>query len=234
MRALASGDPLTRGGLIVTSNRWNAWANWVGFLPVRSRIETYERPYSAELDNGRFAVAARLSAGPLPPHPEAGIGEVIGVASASELERCEDALLQFFQLPLLLQASTRLPPILGAPTYPLWGEIYYAEPPIDDRFKRYVVVSPHTWNNASGLVTVVRTTSREKYESDLFPEIQSGNARACCGEASTVPHRTVKFGPRAGRPNPMIASRADMVSIARGLIATHDLAASARRAGLIP
>lgn len=234
VRAIRSDDPRTKGALIITSDRWNASTNWVGVIPIRESVEPYEAPYSAQLDNGLFAGAARIAALVAPPHPGSRLGPVEAVLNAAEMGRCEDALCRFLQIPLLLSSSVRLPPLLGEPTYPLWGEIYYAEPPIDDERKRYIVVSPNAWNAASGMATLVRTTSREKYESEMFPAIQGATTRACCGEATTVPHGMVRFGRRIKRPDPMTTTRADMVSIARGFLVTHGLEAAAQRAGVQP
>lgn len=232
IRAINTADATTRAVLVITSDRWNARTNSVGVLPIRSEVESFEGSFSVELQNGLFAVAARIEAVVAPPHPQSRLGQVLAVATAAQLEECEDALLHYLQIPLLLGSATRFPPVLGQPTYPLWGEIYYAEPPIDDERKRYVVVSPNTWNAASGLVSVVRTTSKTKWDSELFPPLQRGAAFACCGELTTILHGAIRYGTRAKRPDPMTTTRLDMNSIAHGFLAAHGSEGAVLRAGL--
>lgn len=231
IRALAGGDPRTKGALIITNDRWNASMNWVGIVPVRESIEPYEAPYSARLDGGLFAAAGRVVALVAPPHPASRLGSVGAILGPDELGRCEDALCRFLQIPLLLGPAVRSPPVFGEPSYPLWGEIYYAEPPINGELKRYIVVSPNLWNAASGIVTLVRTTSKAKYDSEMFPAIQGTAAHAVCGEATAVPQGMIKFGRRVKRPTPITTTRRDMVSIARGILVTHGLESAAKRAG---
>lgn len=231
IRALSSEDADTTGGLIITNDRWNANMSWVGVSPVRRAVEPYEAPYSVQLGSGLFATTGRIVALAAPPHPHTQLGPVEAALTADELDRCEDALCRFLQIPLLLGAGTRIPPVLGAVTYPLWGEIYDAEPPINGERKRYVVVSPNPWNAASGSATLVRTTSPVKRGSAAFPLIQGTAARACCGEATTVPNTAIRMA-RRDRSTPMTTTRADMVSIARGFLVTHDLRSAATRAGV--
>ncbi|MDO8465242.1 MAG: hypothetical protein Q7S46_08330, partial [Gallionella sp.] len=233
VRAIASDDPLTKGALIITNDRWNSSTSWVGVIPVRESVEPYEVPYSVQLDNRLFATAGRIGALVAAPHQRSRLGAVEVVLTPKELARCEDALCHFLQIPLLLGPAVRLPPVLGQPDYPLWGEIYYAEPPINDELKRYIVVSPNSWNAVSGTASLVRTTSQMKYDSELFPPIQNGAARACCGEATTVRHGMLRFGSRVRRPAPMTTTRPDMARIARAFLVTHGLDASARRMGIL-
>lgn len=230
IRAIASDDPRTKGALIITNDRWNSSLNWVGIVPIRESIEPYEAPYSAQLDNGLFATAGRIAAFVAPPHPGSRLGAVDAILSPPELARCEDALFQFLQIPLLLGPALRFPPVLGEPDYPLWGEIYYAEPPINGELKRYIVVSPNLWNDRSGFATLVRTTSKVQYDSQMFPPIQGTAAHAVCGEATAVPQGMITFGRRVTRPTPLTTTRRDMVSIGRGFLVTHGLEPAARRA----
>lgn len=232
IRAVASDDPQTRAMLVITSEHWNSWTNWVGAVPLRRSAEPYEAPYSVELDSGLFGVASRIVALPVPPHPEALLGRILGAVNARELERCEDALCAFLQVPLLLGSAVRSPRVVGEPDYPLWGEIYYAEPLISGQLKRYIVVSPNPWNAVSGMVSVVRTTSQLKPENGMFPAIQRGKVQAVCGELTTIPRGDVKFGRRAQRPDPMTTTRPEMSAIARGFLMTHDLEAAAARSGI--
>lgn len=231
VRAIASPDPETVGALVITNDRWNAVYPGVGVIPLRRSIAPYEEPYSHTLRDGRFAVAARLGAVLAAPDSASPLGPVEAVLSSDEIAEVEDRLCAFLQLPPLLGRAPRQPRIVGRPTYPLWGEIYLAEPLINGERKPYIVVSPNTWNAVSGLVTLVRTTSVPKRGHAAFPTIQGGKAHACCGEANSVPHGSIRRAPR-DRPVPSVTTLREMSAVVRGFIVTHQLQGALARAGV--
>lgn len=206
----------------------------VGVVPIRSRVETFDQPFSVELPHGVSVVASRLVSTDERDPKLALLGPASGSLDAATLAAVEDKLRDFLQLPQLLQQSPHvLRPLGDASAYAVWGQIYLAGPRLDGERKRRIVVSPNAWNAVSEMATLVRTTtSFERFGPD-FPKIQGGSVRACCGDLTTMPLQSVLLNPRE-RPVPSTATMTDMQSIARGLVVSHDLDASLRRVGVIP
>jgi len=118
-----------------------------------------------------------------------------------------------------LSVPHRLP---GVSVYPRWGEVYYAGPRVgvEGQVKRYVVVSDDRWNATQVSAIAVRTTTQNKRWGDAFPLIEGGGARACCGDATVLPHNLFDL---RNRPRPAYLSLDDMASVARGLRDVFDL-----------
>ena len=222
------------GLAILTNDRWNSTMSQLGGAIVRPDILPVEAAYSVQVADGRFATAARVVS--LRTVSDTDSTSPIGAAqtllSADELLHLEDALARFLQLPLLLGAISRhRRPVGNISSYPNWGESYYANTPIAQQRKRFVVVSPNEWNAATPFASGIRTTSQFKRDALQFPLIQGGLIRACCGDLATFGKNELSLGPRS-RPTPATATLADMVAIARGLVITHALEGALGRAGV--
>ncbi len=227
-RAVVEGRR-TQAGIILTNDRWNSVYPTVGIVPVRETVQPLEAPHSVQLASGGFAVACDLVNVFHPPQPASPLGAQVFVVPPDELAAIEDQLCLFLQLPRLLgPRPMKGRPVPSARAYPFWSEIYFSEPPINGQLKRRIIVSPDAWNAVAGRVTLVRTTSQIKVDHGSFPEIQRGQARAACGDMTTVPTTDVVLDPQR-RPSPSATTVADMVAIARGLTVTHDLAAAVAR-----
>lgn len=228
-------EPGAVGLAVFTNDRWNSAMSQVGAALVRPEILPVEAQYAVQLRDGRFATAARvvsliapLAAGGAP----SPFGPAQGALTSAELAQLEDAFVRFLQLPLLLVPAPRPRRPLGNPAeYPNWGDLHYGNELIEGERKRFIVVSPNEWNAATGLASALRTTSRFRADVAQFPRIQGGRVHACCGDLST-------FGPgelllrRGSRPTPATCTLPELIAIARGVVATHDLAAAVGRAGL--
>lgn len=216
------------GWIVLTNDRWNGAMNSSGCVPIRQNIEPFEVPHSIPLASGGYAVASELVNIPHPPISDALGGRQFTVPP-QELAAIEERLCLFLQLPRLLGPNpAKMRPAPSAKPYPYWSEVYFAGPAYEGQLKRYVIVSPDGWNAASGLVSLVRTTTRVKQDSAAFPDIQGGKARAACGDLTTIPGAAVIVDPHR-RPTPQTTSLQDMVAIARGFAATHELAAAVAR-----
>lgn len=231
---IPGASPGSRGLAVLTNNRWNAVMTAIGGAVVRPEILPFETSYSVRLRDGRFATAARVisvrAPDAAPPGDPSPIGPSQGSLTDEELDALEDGLVCFLQIPMLLSASPATRRSLGdATTYPVWGELYRGREPIAGERKRFLVVSPNEWNQATQIASVVRTTAQTKADAAQFPPLHGGRARACCGDLST-------FGPsellmaRRERPVPATCTLQEMTAVVRGIIVTHDLAGAARRA----
>ncbi|MHB1162566.1 MAG: hypothetical protein ACYC66_08785 [Chloroflexota bacterium] len=157
-----------------------------------------------------------------------GLGRPLVVLDDVRLALVEDVLCHILALEELCRAEPGRPRLpAGAIDYPLWGEIYWAGEPIDGEYKRWVVVSRDDWNRATGTSILVRTTSQKKRSGPEFPSIQKGQARACCGDATTILARRIRH--QGKRPDPERLNTQDMAAIARGIVETHGLAGALER-----
>lgn len=225
----AQERPGTSGFAVVTNDRWNQVMTRVGVLPIRTKVEPFDAPYSIDLADGGHVVASRLVAPHVLETPL--LGPVMGSIDPDTLAAVEDRLCAFLQIPELLQASPRIAQPRGdATSYAVWGSVYLAGAELDGERKRRIVISPNPWNAVSGMATLVRTTTSFERRGIEFPQIQAGRARACCGDATTFDLSAVRLLPRERR-TPATATMRDMMAIARGLIVTHDLDAAVRRSG---
>lgn len=209
------------GAVVISNDRWNAAMSQVAVLPLLSSVPHAERSYTLKYRNG-VVTAARPLAVIAPPDPASRLGPPIASLSKAELGALEELLCRFLQLPTLLggvPAPAR--PVGNASEYPVWGDIYRG-PVLAGERKRFVVVSPNEWNRSSGLAVGVRTTTRLKIDDLWFPVILDGATRACCGDATTLPHGQWRLG-RRDRPTPFTTATRDMVAIARGLVDVYDL-----------
>jgi len=223
------GSTRSIAAIILTNDRWNAVYPSAGVVPVRKSIQPHEAPHSVQLSKGGFAVVSDLVNVLQSPHPESPLGAQLFVMPPDELAAIEDRLCLFLQLPRLLgPRPMKSRPAPAASAYLFWSEIYFVTPPIEGELKRHVVVSPDAWNAASSRATVIRTTSKIKRDHDSFPAIQRGQARAACGDMTTVAMSDVILDPQR-RPSPPATTVADMVAIARGLTITHELGAALLR-----
>jgi len=204
----------------------------VGVIAIRRSVDPGEAPYATRLDAGSFAVAPRLVSVLAPEDADSPLGSLVSVISPAELDAVEDRLCSFLQLPGVLGPIPRQVRALYArDPYPVWGDIYLADPLIGQERKRYVVVSPNAWNSVAPTATIVRTTTATKHDHVAFPPVQRGKAHACCGEATSVPRNALRLASR-DRPIPSTLTLGDMVSIARGIATTHQLGDAVRRAGV--
>ncbi len=216
-----------RGAVVISNDRWNAAMSQVAVLPLVASVPPAERTYALAYRNG-VVTAARPLAVLAPPDPASALGPPIASLSNAELGELEESLCRFLQLPTLLGGIPALPrPVGDASTYPVWGDIYRG-PVLAGERKRFVVVSPNEWNRSSGLAVGVRTTTRLKIDDLWFPVILDGATRACCGDATTLPHSQWRLG-RRDRPTPFTTTTRDMVAIARGLVDVYDLDAALKR-----
>lgn len=103
---------------------------------------------------------------------------------------------------------------------------------IGQEHKRYVVVSNDLWNRSTQTAMVVRTTTSPARHAPGFPWIQGGKAKACAGEVVTVPVHELQLRP-SERPYPSSLPGKDMVAIAREIVATHELAGTLHKQGII-
>lgn len=221
--AAAQALPATEAFLVVTNDRWNQTMSQIGVLPIRRVVPQCDAPYSTPLPSGGHVLASRLVAPDVGPTAPPLLGAARGAVMPEVLAAVEEQLILFLQLDRLRAPAPRIPgPAGDATTYPVWGELYLAGPLINGERKRRVVVSPNAWNAASGLATLVRTTTSFKYDDEAFPKIQGGAARACCGDATTMSHEQIRLAERE-RPHPRVATMAEMTRIAKGFVATHGL-----------
>lgn len=220
--------------VVLTASTWNMRMSSFGVAMVRPRPSALEAPHSVALGQDGSAVASAVASLNAPPHPESGIGALIRALAASELAQLEDRLCSFLLLPQLIAGSVFRPALPGDPAaYPVWGDVYTAEPPFEGERKRYVVVSPNAWNAASPYVSVVRTTSQEKVAHVSFPLILDDKTRAACGDLD-VRNRGQVLLARRDRPTPSTTRFKDMGAIARGIAVTFRLGHALERAGVTP
>lgn len=226
----------TQALLILTNDRWNATMSQVGVVPIRQTVAPLEVPYAVGTIGGRSAIACALLSLDTPgsgANRPSAIGPAIALLDDAALAAVEDRLRDFLGLPSLLgtpDPHARRPPA-GAIDHPLWGDVYRAREPIQGENKRYIVLSPNPWNARAGRVVAVRTTTRFKFPEKSFPQVQSGKARACCGETSSRANQEFLLRPQ-DRPTPSTTSLPDMTRIARGVAFTHELGASLGRIGI--
>ena len=215
------------GAVVITNDRWNAAMSQVTVLPFVAAARPEDHGYVLGYRSGVIS-AARPLAVIAPPDPRSALGPPIASLSAGELDPLEELLCRFLQLPTLL-AGVPAPsrPVGDASTYPVWGDVYRG-PVLGGERKRFVVVSPNEWNRTSGLAAGVRTTTQLKIDDTWFPPILDGKSRACCGDATTLPHTQWRLA-RRDRPTPFTTSTKDMIAIARGLADLFDLAAAVGR-----
>ncbi len=232
-RLIDPADAETLAAIVITNDRWNTLMSTVAVVPIRALVEDFERPSSVQLADGTFAVAGRLTSVVAPSEEQSMLGAVISVLPAGILEQLDDRLYDFLQIPLLLTAGTRRPHVVGDPTaYPHWGDIYFSRALINDERKRFIVVSPNTWNAASERVVIVRTTTKDKRAFEAFPKIQHGQAHAWCGETLSVKRSALLTATREPRPRPSTTTSADMAAVVRGIAVTHGLADAFARRGI--
>lgn len=216
-----TGASRSHAVLILTSPEWNATMSQVGGVVVRQHVAALEEPHCVGLAGGDIAVCCAVVSLLAPSLEESPIGEAIRDLGPEELEQVEDRVAMFLRLPQLAAGRPLRPELPGDPArYPLWGDVYYAEPLIDDERKRYVIMSPNAWNAVAPYVSLVRTTSRDKANVAAFPLIEGGAARAACGDLSVRRHGEIIIDPRS-RPTPRTVSFGDMSVIARGIARTH-------------
>lgn len=223
-RATAAG---TQALLVLTNDVWNSTMSGLGVLPLRRDVPEAEAPHAVAVDE-LYALASRpTQVGPA----DDILGPAIAVADDGHLAGVEDALLSFLQIAEVVRptpAPPRRPPP-GRVTYPLWGEIYYLDPPIEGERKRFVVVSPSAWNAVSGLAGVVRMTTAAKYDRTFFPTVLGGRAQACPGELATVRSNRLRIRGDQ-RPSPSVLPLADMAAVLQGIVRTWGLEEALRRA----
>lgn len=217
----------------MTNDDWNAELSQVGLIPILANPSTLEQAYATLLPEGA-AVAAKLVVSKPPLQKPSLVGSFKRDITATELVLVEDDLRDFLQLTTLLQTTPKVPSkVAHAELYPQWGEIYYG-PKIDEEIKRFIVVSPDSWNALSNTVVAMRTTTKKKARVHEFPFIQNGRVQACCGDASSLRRAALKVTARlADRPDPAMLVLADKVAIARGLVEVYDLHDALARAGVI-
>jgi hypothetical protein len=213
---------------VLTNDRWNQSMLQIGAIAIRESVEPFDAPYAVPFAGGGALVASRIvssdQSSDLPL-----LGPVISALDSAALAAIEDRLCEFLQLPALFTPSPHVPGPLGdASRYPVWGQIYRAGLLINGERKRRLVVSPNAWNAVSELATLVRTTTSFARYGDEFPQIQRGAARACCGDAITFEHSSVRLA-RRDRPSPHTATMPDMIAVGRGLMAAYELADAVRR-----
>lgn len=209
--------------VVLTTNTWNAAMSQVGAVVVRREVDDFETPHAIELAGVGRAIGCAIVSLDAPAQPSSVIGPLLRMLSPDELNALEERVCAFLDLPLLTAGRPVRPELPGDPTtYPAWGEVYRAGPPIDGERKRYVVVSPNRWNCIAPYVTVVRTTSRDKTNIDAFPRMQGGSARASCGDLSVRARGEILLMPR-DRPTPRSLTYTDMAGIGRGIAFTHGL-----------
>lgn len=226
MYAYPGASASTAGVLVLTNDWWNANFHDVGVVPVRDAVELPPAATPLVCRHPRFCAVAG--------HPVAverdALGDEIAVADADGLAAVEDVLCHILWLAELLGPRPHAPPARTPAGCPRWSEIYHIHGMvIGGEAKRYVVVSENRWNEADGTAVVVRTTTSPRRHGPEFPPIESGQAKAACGEATTVPWEDVIVDPRQ-RPSPRFLGLADMQRVARGLVETHALDAALRRA----
>ena len=215
---LAGGSENLFGVLVLTNDTWNRRMKTVGVVPVRAprEADSVWTPRFREYPLQAFI-------GFLASFPASRLLESRHVLDDMELSRATQGLADLFHLDSLLDNPPVAPPaVAGTGHFPRWSEIYYAGPPVgpNRQTKRYVVVSDERWNALGRGAIAVRTTSQQKTWGDAFPIIESGAARACCGDATVFP--PTMFNLR-DRPRPSSLSLDDMVVIARGLCDVLDL-----------
>jgi len=211
--------------MVLTNDRWNATMHAVGVVPLRTPDGDGSSlaPIVSETPVLQ-AVAGRLVA-----VEKSSLGAARLVVEAEQIARVEDAVCEVLALRQLCGATPTRPPSPPGPvTYPRWGEVYYvAGQRVGADHKRYVVVSKDQWNRADGTAVAVRTTTQARRWGTAFPAIQDRAARACCGDATTF--AATRFVMR-GRPQPQWLPLADLATIARGVIDTHQLETAIGRA----
>lgn len=207
------------GVLVLTNDDWNDKMDEVGIVPVRQPMsETLPalHPIVSE------APPLQAIAGRLLSLDKNGLGHPLVVLDEERLAMVEDVLCDILALDDICRPEPKRPPQpRGAVDYPLWGEIYYAGEPIDGQYKRWVVVSTDDWNKRTGTSILVRTTSQRRRGGPEFPSIQRGDARACCGDATTMLVKRVRL--QGKRPDPRWLNTQDMAAIAEGIVEAHDL-----------
>ncbi|HEX9496275.1 MAG TPA: hypothetical protein VGA38_11005 [Candidatus Limnocylindria bacterium] len=217
----------TLGAVVISNDRWNAAMSQVTVVPVVASVRPEERDYALPYRNAAIS-AARPLAVLAPPDPRSALGAPIASLDAEDLDALDELLCRFLQLPtLLVGVPAPARPTGDVRAYPVWGDVYRG-PVLAGERKRFVVVSPNEWNRASGLAVGVRTTTQLKIDDLWFPAILDGRTRACCGDATTLPHAQWRLG-RRDRPVPFTTTTRDMVAIARGLADVYDLDAALAR-----
>ncbi len=215
--------------VVLTTNAWNSTMTQVGAVVVRREVDEFEIPHVTELASLGRAVGCAVVSIDAPPQPSSVIGPLVRMLSPDELSGLEERVCAFLDLPRLRAGRPIRPELPGdATTYPVWGDVYRAGPPIDGERKRYVIVSPNRWNCIAPYFTVVRTTSRDKANLDAFPLIQRDTARASSGDLSLRGKAEILLAPR-DRPTPRTLTYADMAAIAKGIVFTHGLEAALAR-----
>lgn len=218
--------------VVLTAPSWNAVMSSVGVAMVRPEPSRLEAPHSVHLGQNGYAVGSAIVS--LKSQPSIDVGPLIRALEASELSLLEDRMCAFLRLPSLVGGHVQRPVIPGDPTtYPLWGEIYRAEPVIDGERKRYVVVSPNSWNVVAPYVTVARLTSQVKVDHLAFPEVLGGESRAACGDLTSRSRGTILL-PARDRPPQKQVRWTDMSAIGRGIAVTFRLGHALERAGVTP
>lgn len=227
MHALELPGTQTTAAVVVTNDRWNAAMARVAVLPVRSALLPGEDRYAIAYGKG-FITAARVLSVFAPPDPLSPLGVAVDGLEDDALAALEERLCEFLQFPDLLgdQPAIRRPTGDGS-GYPLWGDIYRG-PVLGGERKRFVVVSPNSWNRVSGMASGVRTTTQLKIDDVWFPPILDRSTRAACGDATTFPTNAWRLAKR-DRPTPFTTTIRDMVAIARGLVDVYDLGAALGR-----
>jgi len=163
-----------------------------------------------QADAGRLVVLPQgeLSDALYVPEPEEVIGVERGLADVLDLRR-------------LVRPSPLAPqPVPGVIDYPRWGHIYWASGLGTGENKRYVVVSNDRWNKQTKAPIIVRMTTQPKRRAEDFPEVQDGDAQACCGEATSVAHAVLN---QRQRPSPPSLPLRDMSAVAGGLMSVLEL-----------
>ena len=172
----------------------------------------------------------RALAGRLVDVSTAALGAPIAEIDSDQLARVEDVLCGVLHLPRLCGDPPIVPRDSAPPSFPQWSEIYRV---IGQEYlgeaKRWVVVSDNQWQGAQRMAIVVRTTTSKRRHGPEFPLIQSGQAKAVCGNATTFPVGTFRMQPR-DRPEPGGLDVKDMIAIAHGLIETNGLGPALMRA----
>lgn len=211
------GSSEIAGVVVLTNDDWNDRMEEIGVVPVRQPISEAIpdlHPIVSE------APPLQAIAGRLLSIDKSVLGRPVVVLDDQRLALVEDLLCDILALDELCRSEPRRPSLpKGIVDYPLWGEIYYAGEPIGGEYKRWVVVSTDGWNRSSRTSILVRTTSQKRRSGAEFPSIQKGEARACCGDATTMLASRVQV--RGKRPKPERLNTRDMAAVAEGLVETH-------------
>lgn len=213
------------GVLVLTNDDWNDKVEEVGVVPIRQPMsETFPELHP----NVSEAPLLQAIPGRLLSIDKNELGRPLVVLDDERLAMAEDVLCDILALDDICRPEPKRPPQpRGVVDYPAWGEIYYAGEPIDGQYKRWVVVSTDDWNKRTGTSILVRTTSQQRRGGPEFPPIQNGDARACCGDATTMLAKRVRL--RGKRPDPRWLNTRDMAAIAEGITETHGLRGALER-----